>query len=216
VLWDVQPKAIIINWRESGVPRARAPSQTGFGTRIVVSSIERHLGGKTNFEWRSVGLTCTLAVPRSHGVEIQNELSLDSPEPASAEAMAVQRIMIVEDEALVAMILEDQLKELGLSIVASCATVREAMAAIDEHAPDAAILDVNLRGQTVYPVADRLKERGIPFVFVTGYGRESIDQRYTSIQVLEKPIERQVLEKTFAGIGAGFGEIGAVASAGTR
>jgi two-component SAPR family response regulator len=106
--------------------------------------------------------------------------------------------MIVEDEALVAMILEDQLKELGLTVVATCANIPEAMKAIDQSTPDAAILDVNLGGQLVYPVADRLLDREIPFLFVTGYGRESIDRRYASIPVLEKPVERQVLEAAFA------------------
>jgi two-component SAPR family response regulator len=106
--------------------------------------------------------------------------------------------MIVEDEALVAMTLEDQLEELGLSIVAVCATVSEAMKAIDDNSPDVAILDVNLGGQLVYPVAELLTNRGIPFVFVTGYGRESVDRRYASIQILEKPVERQTLQEIFA------------------
>ena len=106
--------------------------------------------------------------------------------------------MIVEDEALVAMILEEQLEELGFSIAVTCASVSEAIRAIDDYAPDAAILDVNLAGQLVYPVADRLLDRGIPFVFVTGYGRESIDPSYAAIQILEKPIERQVLAGVFA------------------
>jgi two-component SAPR family response regulator len=106
--------------------------------------------------------------------------------------------MIVEDEALVAMILEDQLQEIGLSAVATCASVAEAMKAIERNTLDAAILDVNLGGQLVYPVADRLMDLSIPFVFVTGYGRESIDRRYDSIHVLEKPVERQALEAVFA------------------
>jgi hypothetical protein len=73
------------------------------------------------------------------------------------------------------------------------------MRAIEADPPRAAILDVNLRGQLVYPVADRLMDRGIPFVFVTGYGRESIDRRYSFVKVLEKPVERQALEGLFAG-----------------
>jgi two-component SAPR family response regulator len=106
------------------------------------------------------------------------------------------------------MILEDQLQEIGLSIVATCASVTEAMKTIDRHAPDAAILDVNLGGQLVYPVADRLMDLGIPFVFVTGYGRESIDRRYDSIRVLEKPVERQVLENVFTKTRSRSGAVG--------
>jgi len=83
-------------------------------------------------------------------------------------------------------------------VAATCASVADAIRAIDEHAPDAAILDVNLAGQLVYPVADRLIDRGIPFVFVTGYGRESIDPCYAAIRIIEKPVERQVLAGVFA------------------
>ncbi len=106
--------------------------------------------------------------------------------------------MIVEDEALVAMALEDQLIDLGRSVVAVCTTVADALKAITEHAPDAAILDVNLGGELVYPVADRLLAAGIPFVMITGYGRESIDREYSSIDILEKPIDRKALEVIFA------------------
>ena len=90
------------------------------------------------------------------------------------------------------------MQEIGLSTVATCASVVEAMKAIERNAPDAAILDVNLAGQLVYPVADRLMDLHIPFVFVTGYGRESIDRRYDSVYVLEKPVEREALEAVFA------------------
>ena len=196
--WDVQPKAIVINWQESGGPVTRAPRATGFGTRIITSSIERQLGGKTSFEWRPEGLWCALHVPRSQVADTRRETGAQHQGEASPDAIRGKRIMIVEDEALVAMILEDQLEDLGFSIAAICANVAEAMKAVDESAPDAAILDVNLGGQLVYPVADRLIDRGIPFVFVTGYGRESVDQRYSSIRVLEKPVERQTLEAVFA------------------
>jgi two-component sensor histidine kinase/CheY-like chemotaxis protein len=196
--WAIQPKAIFVNWRETGGPSTYAPDKTGFGTRIITSSVERQLGGKTTFDWRLEGLSCVLVVPRSQSIDTRRSTAAAYADDASPQAISGQRIMIVEDEALVAMILEDQLQEIGLSIVATCASIPEAMMAIDRNAPDAAILDVNLGGQLVYPVADRLMDLHIPFVFVTGYGRESIDRRYDSIHVLEKPVERQALEAVFA------------------
>jgi two-component sensor histidine kinase/CheY-like chemotaxis protein len=197
--WEIQPDAILLNWREIGGPATQAPRKTGFGTRIITSSVERQLGGKTTFDWRPEGLSCALLVPRSQGIDTRRDIDIaaDHLDGVPLQAIHGQQIMIVEDEALVAMILEDQLQEIGLSIVATCASVAEAMMAIERSAPDAAILDVNLGGQLVYPVADRLMDLSIPFVFVTGYGRESIDRRYDSIQVLEKPVERQVLESVF-------------------
>jgi CheY-like chemotaxis protein len=195
--WEVRPDAILVNWREIGGPATQAPRKTGFGTRIITSSVERQLGGKTTFDWHPEGLSCVLLVPRNQGIDTRRDIAADHLDGVRPQAINGQQIMIVEDEALVAMILEDQLQEIGLSIVATCASVAEAMKAIERNSPDAAILDVNLGGQLVYPVADRLMDLGIPFVFVTGYGRESIDRRYQSIQVLEKPVERQVLESVF-------------------
>jgi two-component sensor histidine kinase/DNA-binding response OmpR family regulator len=196
--WSIQPKAILVNWRETGGPLTLVPGKTGFGTRIITSSVERQLGGKTTFDWRPEGLSCLLVVPRNQSIDARRGAAADHSADAPAQAIQGQRIMIVEDEALVAMILEDQLQEIGLSTVATCASIAEAMKAIDRNPPDAAILDVNLGGQLVYPVADRLMDLHIPFVFVTGYGRESIDRRYDSIHVLEKPVERQALEAVFA------------------
>jgi two-component sensor histidine kinase/CheY-like chemotaxis protein len=194
--WQVHPDTIDLNWREAGGPAAVTPLKTGFGTRIITSSVERQLGGKATFDWRPEGLSCALSIPHHSGIDARH--SSNATTNAAARPISCDRIMIVEDEALVAMILEDQLDELGLSVVATCASVPEAIRAIDEHAPDGAILDVNLAGQLVYPVADRLIDRGIPFVFVTGYGRESIDPRYAAIQILEKPVEQQVLAGVFA------------------
>jgi len=196
--WAVQAKAIFVNWRETDGPSTYAPDKTGFGTRIITSSVERQLGGKATFDWRPEGLSCMLVVPRSQNIGPRRGTVTDHGADASPRVIYGQRIMIVEDEALVAMILEDQLQEIGLSTVATCASVAEAMKAIDRIALDAAILDVNLGGQLVYPVADRLMDLSIPFVFVTGYGRESIDRRYDSIHVLEKPVEREALEAVFA------------------
>jgi PAS domain S-box-containing protein len=196
--WEIQPDEIVITWRESDGPAVQKPSQTGFGAKIITSSIERQLEGKVAFDWRAEGLFCELRAPRRQSAEAASDTVVNLPAGTSARKLPGERILIVEDEALVAMSLEDQLADLGISVAATCASVPEAMRAIESNRPQAAILDVNLRGQLVYPVADRLLDRGIPFVFVTGYGRESIDRRYSFIKVLEKPVERQALEGLFA------------------
>jgi len=195
--WEIRPREIIVTWRESGGPVVQPPLQTGFGAKIITSSIERQLEGKVSFDWRPEGLFCELRAPRRESAEPASDTVVNMPAGNSSKKLPAERILIVEDEALVAMILEDQLADLGISVAATCASVPDAMRAIEDNAPQAAILDVNLRGQLVYPVADRLLDRGIPFVFVTGYGRESIDRRYSFVKVLEKPVERQALEGLF-------------------
>jgi DNA-binding response OmpR family regulator len=104
-----------------------------------------------------------------------------------SDITARRRILVVEDEALVAMQLEDMLAELGHDIAASCARLDEAVAAARTIACDAAVLDINLSGQTSFPVAQTLKDRGVPFLFATGYGTSILPPELAGSQVLHKP-----------------------------
>jgi PAS domain S-box-containing protein len=193
--WEAQADALTIHWHETAGPATQAPTVTGFGTQIITGSIERQLGGSTNFKWLPSGLRCTLTIPR--GARLDDENKLELPSAAPVPSLPVRRVMIVEDEALVALMLADQLAELGLSVVGPCSSVSEARLVADKGDFEAAILDVNLGGELVYPVADLLSSRGIPFVFITGYGRESIDRRFAGASVLEKPVELESLQEIF-------------------
>jgi CheY-like chemotaxis protein len=105
------------------------------------------------------------------------------------------RILVVEDEALVAMALEDMLDELGCVVVDVAGTVSRGVAiAGDAGLPlDVAILDVNLGGEKVYPVAERLTERGVPFVFCTGYGLSGISPSFAHVPTIAKPYSQRQL-----------------------
>ena len=85
-----------------------------------------------------------------------------------------RRVLVVEDETMVAWLLEDMLADLGCAVVGPAARVNQALAMLDAEAIDAAVLDVNLNGQMSYPVADALAARGVPFVFSTGYNKDSL------------------------------------------
>jgi PAS domain S-box-containing protein len=192
--WEMQADALTLHWQETAGPETVKPTTTGFGTQIITGSIEKQLGGKTKFEWLPSGLRCTLTIPRGDRIDVDK---VDLPPATRTPPLRARRVMVVEDEALVALVLADQLAELGLSVVGPCSSVAEAKAVADGGDFEAAILDVNLGGELVYPVADLLSSRGIPFVFVTGYGRESIDRRFADTPVLEKPVERELLEDMF-------------------
>lgn len=103
----------------------------------------------------------------------------EGPEP--------KRILVVEDDYLIARDLEDQLSGAGFLVVGPASTVFEAMSSMEGALPDFAILDVNLGDETSYAVADALKAGGVRFVFTTGYGPEGIVPRYRSNPVLTKP-----------------------------
>lgn len=100
---------------------------------------------------------------------------------------AGKRILLVEDEALVAMLLEDMVAELGATVVGLESRVDLAVACAESEELDAAILDINLGGQRSYAVADALRLRGVPFVFATGYGEVGVDAAHRGAPVLIKP-----------------------------
>jgi len=103
------------------------------------------------------------------------------------------RILLVEDEMVVAMLLEDMLDEIGFEVVATASREMEAVAAIEAHPIDAAILDVNLDGKRSYGIADALIARGIPFLFSTGYGEMALEPKYRQQKVLTKPFRMEEL-----------------------
>lgn len=100
-----------------------------------------------------------------------------------------RRILVIEDEAMVAMGLEMILAEAGCNIVGPVGALCEAERVAREGNFDFALLDVNLRGEYTYEIADILGSRGIPFAFLTGYGPDSLPERFRSRQVLTKPFK---------------------------
>jgi CheY-like chemotaxis protein len=108
------------------------------------------------------------------------------------------RVLIVEDESLLALLLEDMLTELGCEVVGSAATVAEAIEAIAGAAPDVTILDIKLGTDKSFPVAEALAARGLPFVFATGYGDGQVDDPWRDRQVLQKPFVQDQLADALA------------------
>lgn len=98
-----------------------------------------------------------------------------------------RNILIVEDEPLISMMLEDFLLSLGHRVSAICETVDEALAAVDSSSFDIAILDVNLKGESVWPVAARLRERGIPFVLASGGHVDPPPPEFLAVPMIDKP-----------------------------
>lgn len=111
-----------------------------------------------------------------------------------------RRILIVEDEMMISMMLEDMVADLGGTVAAVVTNPAQAFRVLKEEALDAAILDVNLDGQNSYGIAALLMERGTPFLFSTGYGATTLDEPYRSRRVLQKPFKREELAEAMADI----------------
>ena len=105
------------------------------------------------------------------------------------------RILVVEDEMVVAMLLEDMLADLGCEVVGPASRVEEALRLAGSQAIDGAVLDVNVAGAEVYPVAEALAQRGIPFVFATGYGTVGLRDDYRGSPTVQKPFRQDELAR---------------------
>lgn len=120
--------------------------------------------------------------------------------PTAPEVPPARRILVVEDEMLIGMLLEDMLTDMGHVVVGIVPRVNEALTAVQKEGFDLAILDVHLNGQAVFPVAEALIERGIPFVFSTGYGERGLPDQYRGRPILQKPFAKDDLEKTLTAL----------------
>lgn len=103
------------------------------------------------------------------------------------------RIFLVEDEVILLMMLEDMIADLGHTVAGTALRVAEALAAVQTIDADFAILDVNLDGERSFPVADALRARGIPLVFVTGYGSRGLEREHVQTRTLQKPVDPDLL-----------------------
>jgi CheY-like chemotaxis protein len=113
-----------------------------------------------------------------------------------------RRILVVEDEMLIGMLLEDMLADLGHEVAAVIPRLKDALAAVDRETFDLAILDVHLHGESAFPVADALVAKDIPFVFATGYGERGLPETYRGRPVLQKPFAKDDLERVLKTLGA--------------
>ena len=105
------------------------------------------------------------------------------------------RILVVEDEAAISLLLEDMLLDFGCEVIGPAARLSAALEAVSREQVDLAILDVNVAGEPIYPVAEALAKRSIPFVFSTGYGSAGIRDTFRDRPVLQKPFAQHDLKQ---------------------
>ena len=205
--WELGPNQLVLQWIESGGPLVQPPRSEGYGTRVIGASVERQLDGRATFDWHPEGLRFLMSIPlgekakQEESVPGERGVAGDGNGAAPRAVVPGNRLLLVEDEALTGMMMSDMLTELGFDVIGPFGRLADAMAAVGREDFQAAVLDVNLDGEMVYPVADAVLARGVPFVFVTGYGAEGIDRRFAQVPVLQKPIERQMLESVFVDAG---------------
>lgn len=193
--WRLHDNGLELQWQELGGPPVVPPTRPGFGSTLIRSAA----GGDPEaikVEWRPEGVVWTIRL--SDGVNGVGEAAplpdAASPSPpASPLEFDGCRILVVEDEPLIAFDLASELEDAGAVIVAIAGTVDEALEIVNTASMDLAVLDGNLGGKPVDPVAAALSARNIPFCFVSGYGRSHLPQAFAEAPVVEKPFRPDVL-----------------------
>lgn len=183
-------------WQERGGPEVWPPNRKGFGTTIIEHSVPYDLGGSAKIEYDPKGVRAQFLVPARHVVpaSANSGAKVHLPGTPVAEPQAVsnllrgKRVLLVEDSLIIALDAEDLLDRLGAKSVNTESSAVGAIAAIETERPDVAILDINLGDHDSVPIANRLDELQVPFIFATGYGEQSqLPDRHRPRPVLQKP-----------------------------
>ncbi|HEY9580470.1 MAG TPA: PAS domain S-box protein [Rhizorhapis sp.] len=200
VSWEVHSIGgfqLHLRWRESGGPPVSAPQERGFGTTLVEKSLAAD-GGKASIRYQATGLACDISLPLAGRVSLRDASpmqnrntdghTLSAKPTASAAPQRRARILLIEDEPLIAMDMCDTLEDAGYTVVGPASTLDEAHELVETAKFDAALLDANLSGEAVDEVAAALTRKGMPFAFVTGYGREALPEAFRHAPLLNKPL----------------------------
>lgn len=190
--WRVdEDGSLLLDWTESGGPAVVAPTRRGFGSTVIERSIPYDLEGHADINYRLAGIEAHFCIPARHIVSVLPEaVTRDRAKPVTAVTPGLLRgrnVLLVEDNMIIAMDGEDALRDLGAD-VSTVASVGRAHEAILVQSIDLAVLDFNLGHETSLPVADLLTQKGIPFLFATGYGDGlELPERFAHIVLVKKP-----------------------------
>jgi PAS domain S-box-containing protein len=210
VSWQVRTNGgrnLLLEWKETGGPRVRAPKRRGFGTTLIERTLETH-GGEASVVYDSQGMTANIGLPlpqeEKEAIARRKHVPADVSEPLvpdnpSRTKLDGKRVIVIEDEPLLSMDLESSLMDIGCEVSGSAGTIEEGRLLVARTSCDAALLDVNLAGHPVDELAAALTRKNIPFAFVTGYGRSALPAGFRDALVLGKPFSddqlRTVLER---------------------
>jgi PAS domain S-box-containing protein len=194
--WSLLPSGELrLRWTESGGPPAQAPVATGFGSTLIKEVTCRQLGGSLSLDWPTEGLQLVVTLPLAVYRPDILRLAAKAPVVSSAEVRSRGRVLVVEDEVLIALAICKDLAALGWDILGPAASIEEAKALLTVTAPpDAAVLDINLAGKLVYPLADLLRSQLVPIVFCSGYEQLESNSAYDVLPHLRKPVDVQQLD----------------------
>jgi PAS domain S-box-containing protein len=208
VTWEVRTNggcSLHLGWKESDGPKVSAPRGHGFGRALIEQTVQSH-GGHVSVHYHRDGLTCEIDLPLpaepraiSGAGHVPPKGAARSPllaAPDRRRTLEGKRVLVIEDEPLVSMEIESNLANAGCEIVGPAATLDRAKSLAETADYDAALVDVNLKGQPVDELATLLTKKNRPFAFVTGYGRDALPSGFRGAVILGKPFSADQLLAT--------------------
>jgi len=204
ISWRVEDDVLALDWAEIGGPAVRMRDYRGFGSELIEGSLVP-CGGRAEAEFRRDGIHWSIVLPlkgagststapQAPRPETRQESRQDSPDVPTRPAKSL-RVLIVEDEPLVAMEIALQLEDEAMIPLGPASSCRQALALIESERPDLVLLDGNLNGERVDAVANELAATGTPFAFVSGYGPELFPDGHRHRPALGKPFTTAALLK---------------------
>ncbi|TPN80712.1 GAF domain-containing protein [Mesorhizobium sp. CU2] len=193
-----------ISWTETGGPEVSPPMRMGFGTALLDRSIPYDLGGSSEVLYEREGVCARFVLPARH-ISIPSDAMKKEAHPGDHDVGHVSgfdsdmRVLLVEDQMLIAMDAENMLADIGFANVTVAASAREAFEKLRLQPPQLAILDINLGDGTSLEIAEELSRLRIPFVFATGYGDKNlIGDAFAEATVVRKPYNADALRRAIA------------------
>jgi len=187
-----------LSWREAGGPPVTPPTRRGFGSMLIERALAMETGGRASLRFLPAGVVCEMYLPAA-SVTMATGPAVLPVEPEKADTAArpngPYRILVVEDSAMIFMGIELVFEMLGWEIVGPATRLDQAMQMARTESFDAAILDVNLNDEMSWPVGTVLRERGVPFIFSTGYDiSRMLPLELSDAEVIRKPYQIDEME----------------------
>jgi PAS domain S-box-containing protein len=185
--WRDEHGGLVLEWNETVRGPLDEPSRTGFGSTLVRQIVEYELGGQLDRTYTPTGLRLRIRIPTNRDTD-----GLQTTKSGTRSPIA---ILVVEDVAILATRLADEIVSFGFSVVGPAATLDEAMSLLESESITAAVLDFDLNGTTTISLARSLRKRDIPFVFMTGYDQSALPEDLRDVPIFSKPVDSNYLKQ---------------------